>query len=132
MKKITKLFLVFVLGLAIVLPMQVSNVNAATPRREPKVYKYDAYENHYGIDQFYVKELCPVNFSWYDNGIPHDVMGFYNPGYVDFIPGKIADGGSETYDSGVLFHKFIALMNDGRRIPFWVANIRTVDKLIYG
>lgn len=142
MKNIKKLFLAFILGFAVLVPMQV---NAATRHREPRVYSYDPAKDvavKYGIEQYRIKELCPspAVFSWYDNGIPTDVMGHYNPGALDFMSGKVEDAGSVAMDSGYHFHKFLAKMNDGRKIAFWACvdpnNKETkcnncLDKLLY-
>ncbi len=121
MKNIKKLFLAFILGVAILVPIQV---NAATPRREPRVYFYNPDTDvavKYGIKQYRIKELCPspAVFSWYDNGIPVDAMGHYATNSLDFKTDRIKDRGYGTLDSGLHFHKFGAVLNDGREVDFW-------------
>lgn len=119
MKNIKKLFLAFILGIAILAPMQSNNVKAAEPQG-PRLYSFNERISKYGIDQVRINELCPspALFSWYDNGIPFKVFQYASSGKYYLPKPNIDDAGYGVLDSGLHFHKFFAKF-DGRRVAFW-------------
>lgn len=74
MKKIMKILLVVVMALAVIIPLNTKEVDAAGL----KVYEVNAVFNDRGVYKVRCNYLAPVGFSWADNGIPLALINFTN------------------------------------------------------
>lgn len=133
MKTIKKILLSSLLAIAIIIPIQITNINAISKTTKGAVLKtYVVVETseQYGMKQHYIKTLCPVNFNWYDNGIPAEVMTKNASGMYSFIPDKVVDTGYGIVDSGLYFRKIGAKLNSGKTVYFW-ARTDNLVQMVY-
>ena len=78
----------------------------------------------YGINQIYSRELAPVGFNWYDNGIPTSCVRI-SYDMFSFVSGRVWDSGFGAWDQGKYWRNFSTSQGS-----FW-ANVGSLNQLLY-